>query len=223
MKKEKNFAFGKNIYLLGEDKDGVRYWLEEASWDCGWYWGFGYIETYTNNKNPGQSRDIDSHQHFDGLFLKENIFDSFKNFFVKTPLNDKEIWELLGYMQEFYILRKYADFLHSGNGITSRAKNTKEEENEKDNKTEYDRINKNLLPKLFEKIYKLLTIEAEPKGIKILQCKNKYGYTTKQLKIDYDKKTFSIGSFTIGADKTTTKKAINEKIEELKNLDFMEV
>ena len=51
----------------------------------------------------------------------------------------------------------------------------------------------------------------------ILQCKNKYGYTVKQLMID------SVGSFTIGADKTTTKKAINEKIEELRAAGFLEV
>lgn len=56
----------------------------------------------------------------------------------------------------------------------------------------------------------------------ILQCKNQYGYTIKQLKIDYDKKTFSVGSFTIGADKTITKKALNGKIEELKSLNFKE-
>ena len=60
-------------------------------------------------------------------------------------------------------------------------------------------------------------------NIKILQCKNKFNYTIKQLKIDYKNKTFSIGSFTIGADKTTTKKAIDEKIEELKKLDFVQV
>lgn len=60
-------------------------------------------------------------------------------------------------------------------------------------------------------------------NIKIIQCKNKYNYTIKQLKIDYINKTFSIGSFTIGADKTTTKKAINEKIEELKKLNFVQV
>ena len=57
----------------------------------------------------------------------------------------------------------------------------------------------------------------------ILQCKNQYGYTVKQLLIDYGKKTFSVGLFTIGADKTTTKKAINEKIEELRALGFVEV
>ena len=222
-KKTKKHVFGKDIYFIGRDKDGVNYWLEAATWDCGWYWGFGYVETYTNNNNPEYSRDISSHQHFDGLFLKGNIFDSFKNTIVETPLNNNEIWELLGYMKEFYIMREYSDFLHSGNHITSRAKNIKEEENETENKKEYKRINEKLMPELFEKIYKLLTIEAEPTGRKILQCKNKYGYTTKQLKINYDEKTFSVGSFSIGADKTITKKALNEKIEELKNIGFKEI
>lgn len=56
----------------------------------------------------------------------------------------------------------------------------------------------------------------------ILRCKNKYGYTIKQLKIDYDNKTYKVGNFAIRADKTVTKKAINEKIEELKILGFKE-
>lgn len=117
------------------------------------------METYTNNKNPGRSRDISSHQHFDGLFLKKNIFDSFKKLFVNTPLNDGEIWELLGYMEEFYIMKKYSGLLHSGNHISSDSKNIKEEENEIENKKEYKRINEKLMPELFEKIYKLLTRE----------------------------------------------------------------
>ena len=61
------------------------------------------------------------------------------------------------------------------------------------------------------------------KNIIILQCKNKYGYTIKQLKIDYYNKTYAVGSFTIGADKTITKKTLNKKIEELKKLDFEDV
>lgn len=56
----------------------------------------------------------------------------------------------------------------------------------------------------------------------ILGCKNKYGYTIKQLKIDYNNKTYKVGDFAIRADKTVTKKAINEKIEELKILGFEE-
>lgn len=156
MKKEKRKAFGKNIYLLGKDKNGVKYWLEEASFNCGWYWGFGYIETYTNNNNPEKARDINSHQHFKGLFLKANIFESYKNFFAETTLNDDEIWKLLSYMKEFYIIREYSDLLYSGNHIISEAKNIKLEENEEENKKEYKRINEILLPELFEKIYSLL-------------------------------------------------------------------
>ena len=57
----------------------------------------------------------------------------------------------------------------------------------------------------------------------IFSCKNKYGYTKRQLKIDYEHKTFSIGHFTIGSDKTITSKLIDEKIEELKALNFTEV
>lgn len=56
----------------------------------------------------------------------------------------------------------------------------------------------------------------------ILGCKNKYGYTIKQLKINYDNKTYKVGNFVIRADKIVTKKAINKKIEELKILGFEE-
>lgn len=156
MKKGKRRAFGKNIYLLGKNKEGHKMWLEEASWDCGWYWGFGYIETYTNNETPELSRDIESHQHFDELFLKKEIFNSFKNTFEETPLSDNEIWELLGYMKEFYVMRDYSDLLHSGNHITEKAKNIKEEKHKETNESEYNRINKILMPELFDKIYKIL-------------------------------------------------------------------
>lgn len=56
----------------------------------------------------------------------------------------------------------------------------------------------------------------------IYSCKNKYGYTKRQLKIDYDNRTYKIGNFTIGADKTVTSKLIDEKINELKILGFKE-
>ena len=58
--------------------------------------------------------------------------------------------------------------------------------------------------------------------IAIWGCKNKYGYTKRQLRIDYDNKTYRIGSFTIGSDKIVTNKLIDEKIEELKCLGFKE-
>ncbi len=58
--------------------------------------------------------------------------------------------------------------------------------------------------------------------IAIWGCKNKYGYTKRQLRIDYDNKTYKVGSFTISADKNVSSKLIDEKIEELKILGFEE-
>lgn len=56
----------------------------------------------------------------------------------------------------------------------------------------------------------------------ILCAKNKYGYTTRQLLIDYDNKTYKIGNLTIGYDKKVPNKLIDEKIKELKILGFKE-
>ena len=40
MNKRVSKAFGKKIFLLGRNKYGENVWLEEARWDCDWYWGF---------------------------------------------------------------------------------------------------------------------------------------------------------------------------------------
>ena len=155
MKKEKIKRMREECYLLGKRKeDGKKTYLVSPSWDCSWYWGFGYIQTYT-------TRDIYDHQHFDNLFLEDNIFDSFKNYFQETTLNDEEIWELLGYMKEFYTMKEYAELLQYGNHITSKAKNILEDKNKEANKKEVERINKILLPELFRKIDKLLTESEE--------------------------------------------------------------
>lgn len=51
----------KKEFYFGTDQEGNKVYLEPASRDCGWYRGFGYVETYT------------THQHFDSLFLNKNI------------------------------------------------------------------------------------------------------------------------------------------------------
>lgn len=121
MQKVVTHAFGKKVYLLGLGKDGCHYWLEGPSWDCGWYWGFGYVETYTMDTSPSYSQDIASHQHFDCLFLKgpKDCYSMFTEFFDKTPLNEKEIYQLLELMETFYTLRKTAEvFVRGGSRIT---------------------------------------------------------------------------------------------------------
>lgn len=155
MKKQTKRLFGKKCYLLGKDHNGTNYWLEEPSWDCGWYWGFGYIETYTNNSCPERAKDIDSHQHFDSLFLNKGkcARDTFKEFFKETTLADTEIWEFTDYMKTFYTLKDVAElFKHGYSWQTSKAKIESLESQE-----QQDLVNKVWLPEVFKRIDTLLT------------------------------------------------------------------
>lgn len=158
MKKQKINVFGNEYYLLGVSDDGFKYYLEAPEWSCGWYWSIGYVETFTNNSNPEKSRDIYSHQHFDGLFLKSKIscYDAFKSFFKETPLSDREIWDLLELMQTAYNLRQYASMLHCNGSHITTNKVMKNEEFKADNEKENKRINEVLLPAINKAVAEIL-------------------------------------------------------------------
>lgn len=131
-------------YYLGISKeDNVKVYLEKESWDCNWYWGFGYVTSKYFSI------------HFDTLFLEENIFDSFKEFFIETPLTDNQIWKLLGYMKEYYVMKNYAELLQYGNHITGKAECILQDKYIDKNNEEVERINKVILPDLFKKIENL--------------------------------------------------------------------
>jgi hypothetical protein len=167
--KKTNEAFGKQIFLLGRDKEGTNYWLEKAQFSCGWYWGFGYVETYTNNKNPHLSKDIQSHSHIDSSFMGSmEKYDSEKQCFVKaeyvhnifdapilveTTFTESEGWTLSELFKSFYHLKQSAELFHRGSSnLTTNpcSELIKNEEWEK-------QINHEILPLLFEKIYTILT------------------------------------------------------------------
>lgn len=154
-KKHKTTAFGKDVFFIGQDERGINYWLEQATWDCEWYWGFGYIRSYTNNNNPSQAKGILSHERFDGLnnYQNKNLYDAFKERFVNTPLSDKELWTLCELMKSYYTLRNYSDMLHiGGSHYTTNPCSELIKNNE-----EYDRINKIVIPEICEQVYELLS------------------------------------------------------------------
>jgi hypothetical protein len=129
------------IYL-GEN-EGEKIYLSAPSWDCGWYWGFGYI----GNKN--------CHYHVDGLTKKENanLFDAFKKHFGKSLIvRDSQLWTLCELFQTFYILKESAEVLGRGGAhmTTNPCKDLII------NKEETERINNVVLPQIFEEIYKIL-------------------------------------------------------------------
>lgn len=160
----------KNVYLLGTDEDGIKYWLEAASWDCEWYWGFGYVETYNlgGKRKPSSCTDIQSHQHIDSSFMGKhefynhethkfeqseyihNIFDSPK--LAQTTFTENEGWKLSELFNTFYKLKEFAALYHSGGSGTS----TNPLQSILKNEAQENHINKVLLPKVFEEIYKIL-------------------------------------------------------------------
>jgi len=73
---------------------------------------------------------------------------------AKTVLTDKESWELADLMKSFYTLKDMAELCHSGNShlTSTQGFDLKDEAQE-----EY--INKELMPKIFNRIYEILTPE----------------------------------------------------------------
>lgn len=155
MDKRKSNAFGKDIYLLGQDHDGINYWLEAARWDCGWYWGGGYVETYTNNANPARAYDINSHSHFDSMFFNKpgkHGFDVFNEFFAEHPFTEREVWKICELLKSFYTARQYSDMLHTGGAhyTTNPAADVIKAGDE------YNRINNDVIPAIMSELYKIL-------------------------------------------------------------------
>jgi hypothetical protein len=146
----------KGNFLLGKDADGVKYWLAKASWDCGWYWGFGYVQTK------------DSHEHIDSSFLGKlsfyntekkvwdyteyihNIYDTPR--LTEVTFTESEGWVLSELFFTFYTLKKAAEMWHTGgahittNPLLTLLKRPEEEKH----------INENLMPKLFAEVSRIL-------------------------------------------------------------------
>ena len=149
MKKEVKVIFKKKHYLLGIRKeDGLKVWLQEPSWDCNWYWGFGYVEIYSRNQ-----KTLYEHTHFDSLFFNSNgkSWESIQTYFEKTTFNENEMWELLDYMKSFYTLRATSNLLHCGYSHYKKPSLVLKDD------LMCEKINKVMLPSLFEAIKRLLT------------------------------------------------------------------
>lgn len=169
LQKAKDRALGKDVYLLGMDEQGNKYWLESPTWDCGWYWGFGYVKTYQDNRQPSKARDIDSHQHISGFlgaqeeynfdkgcFCKgeyiHNLIDN--KTFVSTTFDEKESWELSELFTQFYFLKKAAE--NFGRGECHIASTTIEKW---EDKVLAKNINENIIPKVTARILEILSPE----------------------------------------------------------------
>lgn len=128
--------------------DNENIYLSPPSWDCGWYWGFGYLV----NKN--------CHYHVDSLTRNENVdlYDAFKKHFGKSLIvRDSQLWTLVELFKTFYILKETTEVLGRG-GWHYTTNPVKEIIT---NKEETKRINEIVLPAIFDAIYQILIPSLE--------------------------------------------------------------
>ena len=165
----------KKVYLLGEDKEGIKYWLIQPSWDCGWYWGFGYVETYNRGgkTDPSKCTDINSHQHIKSSFIGQmEMYDFEKKCTVKadyihniydapilttTTFTVKEGWKLSELFNQFYLLQNMADYCHKKPVVGCNTTTVHEVDNNESVKGWYDEINNVMIPKITAEIQRILT------------------------------------------------------------------
>ena len=142
--------------------DNAGIYLSGPSWDCGWYWSFGYLG------NKDEHYHLDNYQAKDHLFKledgsfkyltekrNESMFDCLKTDYelCKSLKDDTNLWKFCELAKTAYTLKETAAVL--GRGGSHYTKNPC-----KDiitNAAEVDRINTEVLPAIFEEIEGIFT------------------------------------------------------------------
>jgi hypothetical protein len=121
--------------------ENEKIYLSAPSWDCGWYWGFGYL----GNNN--------CHYHVDGLMKDKNLRDGLIEHFGKTFIvRNSQTWVIAELFTTFYSLKETSEVL--GRGGSHLTANPCSEIIK--NVDEVKRINETVLPSIFDAIYTIL-------------------------------------------------------------------
>jgi hypothetical protein len=100
----KEFQATMKKFYMGKH-DGDKCYLAVPSFDCGWYWGFGYV----------QSRNMHTHLNWLNNGKNQNMFDSIKEFFGDTlVIDDKKLWQLCEIATTIYTLKNAAELFYRG-------------------------------------------------------------------------------------------------------------
>lgn len=104
MNKEKIFL-GTLRKDAGTFADGERIYINKHSWDCNWYWGFGYLD------------NARTHFHFDSLLKGSPKLAS--DLFISPRYTDKNWWIIRDLFIQAYALKKAAEvYRHGGHQTT---------------------------------------------------------------------------------------------------------
>lgn len=140
--------------LLGK-VDNNNIYLSAPSWDCGWYWGFGYLGNENCHYHVGGLNKIETYnfakstREYEFVDLKTGFERHFGDSFI---IRSSDRWVFAELFSTFYKLTETAEVLgRGGSHLTSNPA--------KDiiiNKDDTARINNIVLPAIFDEIYKII-------------------------------------------------------------------
>lgn len=96
---------GQDKILLGIDKKtNENIYITKPSWDCGWYWSFGYL----GNKN--------CHYHLDGYQNSRNInmYDALLSDYELSENIKKNLWVFCELALSIYALKRSSELFGRG-------------------------------------------------------------------------------------------------------------
>lgn len=128
--------------------DGRGILLRVPSFDCGWYWGFGYLG------NRDCHFHLDRLDSMDSKLANRNLYDQLIIMFGDTLTIPKDkLWQFCEIVKTVYTLKKAAELFGRGGSHY-----TKNPDAETLTITEYsDRINNELIPMQIRSLWALLT------------------------------------------------------------------
>ena len=156
------------IYLGKMNNKSI--YLYKPSWNCNWYWGFGYLGNSTCHFHVSSLREkVTYFRDKDDIPRREivhkGLFFGFKEQFDKGTFivkDDKDIWVLCDLFETFYKFKDVAAISRYGNAnITDRNPCYDYIKND----DLYHRINEELFPHIFDEIYKILLKYSKNKKI----------------------------------------------------------
>ena len=118
---------------------GERIYITAPSWDCGWYWSFGYLG------------NVHCHYHLDGVAKGRSLHDALLADYELAPWVHDNIWAFCELAKTAYALKQTAEVL--GRGGSHYTTNPCAEVIK--NPDEVTRINTGVLPAVFKAIEEL--------------------------------------------------------------------
>lgn len=89
--------------------DGRSIFLSVPTFDCGWYWGFGYLG------NSQCHFHLDSLDSMDSSLVNKNMYDQLKLLFGDSlTIADGKLWKFCEVVQTIYTLKKAAEVFGRG-------------------------------------------------------------------------------------------------------------